>query len=482
MSGARRIGRALLVAILLSFLAGCRVPPSPGPAGSPPLLPLEPVARPTAPPTLRQLPSPTLPAVATAPTAAPTATPTPAPPRLVHVFPVQPPDLASYEPYHHDYPANDILCPAGTSFVAVTDGIIDEVSYEDLWDAATDDPALRGGRFVSMVGDDGVRYYGSHLQALVPGLSPGQRVSAGQLLGYVGTSGNAAGTAPHLHFGLSRPTFPGDWSVRRGEVDPYPYLQAWQQGQDATPDLGPVQPTSAPAQWRIGLSAHGRPLDAYRFGQGPVRVAIVGGIHGGYEGNTVLLVQQMVRYFQQRPEAVPDGYTLYVVPNANPDGYARGAIDDGRFNGNGVDLNRNWAHDWQQYSEWWGSQRLYGGEYPFSEPETRALRDLILGEGVAAAIFYHSMGGFITYPRAQESSARLAECFAAATGYDLGEGGRLGYTITGDASGYLREQGIATIDVELTDHESPEWERNLAGLLDGLACWMEGAGGGAGDE
>jgi predicted deacylase len=400
--------------------------------------------------------------------------------------------VAYYEHYHHDYPANDILCPVGTSFVAVTDGVIEEVSYEDRWDAATDDPAWRGGRFVSLIGDDGVRYYGSHLSAVAPGLSPGLRVPAGQLLGYVGTSGDAAGTAPHLHFGISHPTFPGDWSVRRGEIDPYPYLQAWQQGQNITPDLGvvaPLQDHAAPtptvaetpgpdaqndaAHWIIGYSTHGRPIDVYRFGQGDVRVAVIGGLHGGYEGNTVELVQQMVQYFRERPEQIPAGVTLYVVPDANPDGYARGAIDDGRLNGNGVDLNRNWAYDWQEYSQWWGDQTMYGGPFPFSEPETQALRDLLLGQNVVAAVFYHSMGSFITYPQDAADSGSLAECFARSTGYDLGEGSRLAYTITGDASSYLREQGIATIDIELTDHEDPEWERNIAGLLNGLACWVE---------
>jgi hypothetical protein len=477
--------RLFLIAFLLLSLAGCRVTPTAGPAEVSPPPAVETLSPTTVPSTALPNPVPTTtpwPApspTATIPTAEPPLSPTPAEP--VYVFPIQPPSAATYEPSHHDYPAADILCPAGTAFVAVTDGVIDEVGYDDRWDPAADDPALRGGRFVSLIGDDGVRYCGSYLQAVVPGLVPGMRVSAGQLLGEVGTSGNAAGTAPHLHFGISRPTFAGDWSVRRGEVDPYPYLQAWQEGQNVTPELGVVllpTATATPvagdaAQWTIGHSVRGWPLEVYRFGTGPVRVAVIGGIHGGYEGNTVLLVEEMVRYFQDQPEAVSTGATIYLVPNANPDGYARGPIDDGRFNGNGVDLNRNWDYEWQQYTGWWGSQTLYGGAYPFSEPETRALRDLILGEGIAAAVFYHSMGGFITYPRSAAASVQLAECFAAATGYDLGDGGNLTYPITGDASRYLRAQGVATIDIELTDHEHPEWERNRAGLLNGLACWLE---------
>ena len=154
-----------------------------------------------------------------------------------HVFPLQPASVCDYSDGHHDYPANDIFCPIGTEVVAVTDGVVDFVSRTDEWDPAVDDPALRGGLSVAIVGDDGVRYYGSHLSAVDPGVRVGDRVVAGQRLGLSGDSGNAAGIDPHLHFGISRPTTPEDWMVRRGEVNPYPYLQAWERGEDVTPTL-----------------------------------------------------------------------------------------------------------------------------------------------------------------------------------------------------------------------------------------------------
>jgi murein DD-endopeptidase MepM/ murein hydrolase activator NlpD len=154
-----------------------------------------------------------------------------------HVFPLRDAGKVSYGRSHHDYPAADIFCPIGSQFVAVTDGIVDFVSRDDLWVAASDDPALRGGISVAIVGDDGVRYYGSHLSSVADGIEPGVRVHIGQLLGLTGKSGNAASTDPHLHFGISHPTTPDDWAVRRGEIQPYDYLRAWQRGENRTPTL-----------------------------------------------------------------------------------------------------------------------------------------------------------------------------------------------------------------------------------------------------
>lgn len=156
---------------------------------------------------------------------------------MPHVFPVVPADAATYARAHHDYPATDMFAPAGTEFVAVTNGVIEEVSRTDVWSAANDGLCTRGGLFVSLVGDDGVRYYGSHLSAVAPGIEPGARVVAGQLLGYVGSSGNARGVSPHLHFGISRPTGPNDCGVRRGEIWPYEYLNKWKAGENAVPVL-----------------------------------------------------------------------------------------------------------------------------------------------------------------------------------------------------------------------------------------------------
>lgn len=168
---------------------------------------------------------------------APTVQEAVAPAVLRYVFPVQSSGKISYGQYHHDYPATDIFCPIGSQFVAPTSGVVDWISTEDTWDSATDDPAVRGGRSVAIIGDDGVRYYGSHLSAVADGLSVGQRVEVGQVLGLTGNSGDARFTQPHLHFGISHPTTPDDWKTRRGEVSPFPYLNAWRHGEMVTPKI-----------------------------------------------------------------------------------------------------------------------------------------------------------------------------------------------------------------------------------------------------
>jgi murein DD-endopeptidase MepM/ murein hydrolase activator NlpD len=165
----------------------------------------------------------------------PTSTITPNPHH--YFFPVRPGQSVDYAEgtAAHGYPAIDIFAPLGWEYVAVTDGVVEFVSFTDQWDPATDDPGARGGIAIAIIGDDGMRYYGSHLLSIAEGITTGQRVSAGQLLGYIGKSGNARSTISHLHFGISRPTYPEDWKTRRGEIDPFPYLNAWAAGIHVTP-------------------------------------------------------------------------------------------------------------------------------------------------------------------------------------------------------------------------------------------------------
>jgi len=179
-------------------------------------------------------------------TPTPTASVTPGEREVItYVFPIEPASAASYGRVHHDYPATDIFAACGSEVVAVVDGVVEETSLVDTWDPGSDDPAVRGGLSITVVGDDGVRYYGSHLLDVVPSMTPGARVRSGEVIGHVGDTGNAAGTGCHLHFGISPPCGPGDWAVRRGVLPPWPYLDAWRAGEVTSP-------RTEVDDWRLG--------------------------------------------------------------------------------------------------------------------------------------------------------------------------------------------------------------------------------------
>ena len=152
----------------------------------------------------------------------------------VYLFPVADCKV-DYARAHHDYAATDILTKAGCKFIAPIDGVVDEVNRVDLWKSPPNNGIDRGGLFVSIIGVDGVRYYGSHLRSIPASIQPGLAVKAGKVLGAIGSTGSARGTAPHLHFGISWPTPADTWWVRRGEVLPWKYLDAWKSGKDLSP-------------------------------------------------------------------------------------------------------------------------------------------------------------------------------------------------------------------------------------------------------
>jgi murein DD-endopeptidase MepM/ murein hydrolase activator NlpD len=159
----------------------------------------------------------------------------------IYTFPVAGCEV-TYSRYHHDYPAADIFGKKGCAFVSPIAGVVDEVNTVDRWRGKTNLGADRGGLSVSIIGDDGLRYYGSHLSKIESKILPGYRVATGEKLGEIGSTGSARGTKPHLHFGISYPTEKGIWWVRRGvgleskgKTPPFKYLQAWQAGRDLKP-------------------------------------------------------------------------------------------------------------------------------------------------------------------------------------------------------------------------------------------------------
>jgi murein DD-endopeptidase MepM/ murein hydrolase activator NlpD len=180
----------------------------------------------------------TVPATVTTRLPSPTTTPpttvaatTTAPRAKFYVFPFTGRKV-SYGHRHHEYPATDVF-GCGATVVAPTGGTIDQARAVDLWIPKVDDPATRGGKYVALVGDDGVRYYFAHLESV--DVQPGDLVDPGSKLGVMGQTGNARKSVCHTHFGISWPCDGVEWAVRRGEVWPWKYLDAWRAGKQLSP-------------------------------------------------------------------------------------------------------------------------------------------------------------------------------------------------------------------------------------------------------
>lgn len=107
----------------------------------------------------------------------------------------------------------DIMAPGGTPVLAVAPGMIEKLFQ-----------SRQGGTTLYQRSADGRwTYYYAHLAGYAPGLREGQRVAAGQLLGYVGDTGNSGAGNYHLHFSLTRRRPGESWSEGE-EVNPFPYL------------------------------------------------------------------------------------------------------------------------------------------------------------------------------------------------------------------------------------------------------------------
>ncbi|SNY04076.1 M23 family metallopeptidase [Paractinoplanes atraurantiacus] len=193
-------------------------------------------------PTAAAPPTPAAPSSGAAATsAAPATTAAGAPKTVKYVFPVKASNV-DYHPTHSKYPATDIFADCGEPVVATTSGVVLEISLKDVYVKGSPDGPNNGGLSVSLLGDDGVRYYGSHLSKVQSGITKGVRVTAGQLLGKVGHTGNANGVC-HLHYGISPPCAKvGDWKVRRGVIWPATFLDSWRK-------KGQKSPVATVAAW-----------------------------------------------------------------------------------------------------------------------------------------------------------------------------------------------------------------------------------------
>ena len=171
----------------------------------------------------------------------------------------------------------------------------------------------------------------------------------------------------------------------------------------------------------IGKSSEGRLLQVMRIGSGSKNkpaVFIDGGIHAREWVSPAAVTYVVHRMLEGGSEFAEElqTYNIYVLPLANPDGYEYSRNHDrmwrktrsrtGKKNllgqeCHGVDPNRNFGFEWGGYGASENAcKETFRGSGPFSEPETRAMRDFILGERADFKLYltFHSYGQYILYP------------------------------------------------------------------------------------
>jgi len=231
----------------------------------------------------------------------------------------------------------------------------------------------------------------------------------------------------------------------------------------------------------IGQSADGNAITAYHYGTGDTEILLIGGIHGGYSWNTTAVAYETMSYLETIATNL-DTVQVTVIPVLNPDGLETvfgtanatnfstvPALENtiaGRFNGNAVDLNRNFGCEWQAEGTW-QNRTVSGGTAAFSEPESQAILSYVEANEPAGAVVWYSAAGGVYSSNCRNGvlpvTAEMTDAFAVAAGYPAYAEYDY-YEITGDMANWFSAQGIPGISVLLTSHQSVEADKNIAGV------------------
>lgn len=208
----------------------------------------------------------------------------------------------------------------------------------------------------------------------------------------------------------------------------------------------------------LGKSVEGRPIQAYVSpSKGNRTLLVFGGFHGD-EPKSVRLARLLIEELQHASKP-KSSVRWVIVPVVNPDGYEIRR----RRNARRVDLNRNFpTTNWQCTSK---RSRMFGGEAPASEPETRVVIQTIERFKPSAIITIHSIGRHRHCNNYDGPGRKLAERMSRSNGYPVTS--TIGYPTPGSFGTWVGiERGIATITLELPSHHSPRqcWQENRQAL------------------
>ncbi len=197
------------------------------------------------------------------------------------------PDHPSSSPDNSDFIAgdhygNDLFAEEGTPAIAVVSGTIYNSGYSGI-----------GGNRVTIEDSCGWHYYSAHLETIAPGITAGATVTAGQVIGTVGDTGNAAGTQAHIHFSI----YPESYNAG---IDPFELLQgvdsgscsgdgSWSEGDTPDPGFNPCTDANVAVSEEDGAFAitTGTVESAVEAGRSEGGSFVVAGSFSGAESLTV---------------------------------------------------------------------------------------------------------------------------------------------------------------------------------------------------
>lgn len=207
-----------------------------------------------------------------------------------------------------------------------------------------------------------------------------------------------------------------------------------------------------PRYIELGKSVKGNSISAAVFGAGKKRVLVFGGIHGN-EPDSSILAKALIGSLGQ--ELGPEELTIIIVPDVNPDGL----LANTRINARGVDINRNfpstsWRSDYMDENQFPGTE-------PASEPETRAVINLMESYPPDFIITLHAALGCVNWDGTGEALARVV---AGVNGYPLCS--YLGYETPGSLGTYMgTDKKLPVVTIELRNKRAGELvQENLPAL------------------
>jgi len=183
----------------------------------------------------------------------------------------------------------------------------------------------------------------------------------------------------------------------------------------------------------------------------------------GDEPKSVFVAEQLVAALLDSAGRTAEKVSWCIVPWVNPDGIENRT----RRNARRVDLNRNFpTKNWSPGSP---RSRMFGGPSPASEPETRAIVDLVERRSPDAIVTIHSIGRHRFCNNYDGPARRIAARLSKHNGYPVAAS--IGYPTPGSFGTWAgREKRISTITLELPSHDSPWrcWRDNREALLTAL--------------